>query len=173
MFSFNRRRKQVRMWSTIGCIIDLTNPDLRAPLSNARAFERFNRSIPVVVAPWEEGRPVTRDARTCMTKDICEQGIGVILPQPLIMDQVFLGLWPPASRRIAGGNRPTFVVGHIRHCARAGGGFWQLGIELTQIVEQMDTSDFPCLVSRAAQLLPHSHDVFRNDSPNGLRALLG
>ena len=143
MASFNRRKKQIRMWSTIGHIIDLTNPSLFNLDPNARIFNRSNRSIPVVIAPWEGGEPVTEDATTGITKDICEQGVGVILPQPFKTDQVLVGFWPPASHRMAGKNRPTFVVGSLRHNVQIGGGFWQLGIQFTELADQTETAGFP------------------------------
>ncbi len=98
-----------------------------------RWHHRANRSLPALLVPWEEGYPLAQDATYALTKDFSSQGIALVLPHPYRVENVVVGLYLDA---------PQFAVAKVRHNAALGGGFWQLGI---QILELLELEDYPHL----------------------------
>jgi hypothetical protein len=154
MFSFSRQKRDNRLRTFLARAIDLTNPHLPPIDGETRVFDRYNRTIPVLLTPWEKGGPVIGESATAVTKDISDQGLSVILRQPYRCVDVVVGFWLPESRHIAAGSGPTFVLGEVRQHAQIGGGYWQLGISFTELLKPSYTSELELLVPVAAKLLP-------------------
>ena len=154
MFSFTRQRRENQLRGFLARVLDLTNPKLSPPAGETRVFDRHNRTIPVLVAPWENGGPVIGESANAVTKDISNQGLSVILPQPYRCTDVIVGFWLPKSPHVAAASGPTFVMGEVRQNVQIGGGYWQLGISFTRLLDVSDTSELGLLVPVVANLLP-------------------
>jgi hypothetical protein len=154
MFSFNRRKREIELRSVLGRIIDVTSPNITPPEGDCRIYDRFNRTMPVLLTPWENGRPSIGESANAITKDISDQGVAVILPQPFRCQEVVVGFWLRSSSQVATGDAPSFCLGQVRQSVQIGGGFWQLGIELTELVNVSDSRELELLVPVAANLLP-------------------
>jgi hypothetical protein len=154
MFSFSRQKRENQLRSFLARAIDLTNPQLAPTDGETRVFDRYNRTIPVLVTPWERGGPVIGESASAVTKDLSSQGVSVILQQPYRCVDVVVSFWLPESPHIASSNGPTFVLGEVRQNAQIGGGYWQLGISFAELLQVSDRRELELLVPVAAKLLP-------------------
>jgi len=102
--------------------------------------------LPALLTPWEQGKPVVDESTYAITKDFSERGLSLTLPQPFKADQIVVGLWLGS---------PRFVLGEIRQNTPLGGGFWQLGVELTDFLSAAEHPQVESLVPLAARLVPH------------------
>jgi hypothetical protein len=103
--------------------------------------------LPVLLAPWEQGEPVVDESTYAITKDFSDRGLSLTLPQPFKADQIVVGLWLES---------PRFMLGEIRQSTPLGGGFWQLGVELTDFLKPAEYPQIGSLVPLAARLVPHA-----------------
>ena len=129
MFSFNDRKKLLKVKGYLARICDCTSPNLAAPGGDEeRAENRHNRCIPTLICPWENDKPCVRESTMVLTKDLTEIGIGIVAHQPIRAEQVLVGLW--SDERVA--KQPWFFIGDVRRNTPLGGGFWVLGVALTE-----------------------------------------
>lgn len=126
MFSFGDRKKLLEVQSVLRRIIDASAPH-RAPEEEARWDSRSNRTFPVVICPWGDSEPCVERAITALTKNVSSQGLTAILPVHFDDDLLVTGFSFEENHR--------FMIGVVRHRTPLGGGFWQLGIELTRLVD--------------------------------------
>lgn len=110
-----------------------------------RWHQRSNRSLPALLVPWENGGPMVQDATYALTKDFSSQGLALILPHPFRVEAVLIGLHL---------DTPLFALGQIRHNAALGGGFWQLGIQIYELIEVDSHPHLPTLLPLAERLVP-------------------
>jgi len=136
MFSFNARKKRGNVRKYLARICDHTTPNYAAPSDDERTENRHNRSIPTLIVPWENNMPCVDEAAFVLTKDISDAGIGIIANQPICANEVLVALWPDEGVS----KSPWFFLSEVRRNAPLGGGFWILGIELTEFAndEYMD-----------------------------------
>ncbi len=119
-------------------LINLTTPNYTKLELESRQQSRANRSLPVLLVPWEEDGPQIEEAFYAVTKDLVASGVCVVLHQPVHHDQFLLAFWD---------HGPIYALGHSRHLEHLGGPFWQMGLELLQ---RLHPADDPAL----AQLEP-------------------
>ena len=75
MFSFQPQDDHRLIEQFLRRVTDLTSPN-RPPLDGeSRAESRFNRTFPVVLALWEDDRPIPAHATIALTKDISDSGM--------------------------------------------------------------------------------------------------
>ena len=147
MFSFDTRRRLCEVRGFLRQLVDLTSPNLSPLEGDARSEGRSNRALPVLLAPWQHGEPVVDESTYAITKDFSERGVSLTLPQPFRAAEVVVGLWLES---------PRFVLGEIRQSTPLGGGFWQLGVELTDFLEPAEYPQIESLVPLAARLVAHA-----------------
>jgi len=128
MFSYNARKNRCDVRKYLARICDLTTPNYAAPSDDERAENRRNRSIPTLICPWEDNVPCVDEAAFVLTKDISDAGIGIVANQPICAHEVLVALWPNDEVSDA----PWFFLSKVIRNAPLGGGFWILGIELTE-----------------------------------------
>ena len=128
MFSFDGRKKQLDIHSHIRRILDLTVPNYSGDLGADRSEPRFNRVIPTVLCPWEKGRPEMASCTFATTRDLASEGVGLVLPQPFRAEEVLLGFWLEEAVM----EQPWFFLGRAQSLRRIGGGYWTLGVQLTE-----------------------------------------
>ena len=148
MFSFTTKKQQNDVKTMLARICDHTTPNMAAPSEHDRTENRFNRSIPTLLCPWENGEPCPDDNVFVLTKDVSDIGIGIIAHQPIRVANVVVGLWP--NDEIAA--EPWFFTGEVKRNAPMGGGFWIMGIELTDCLN-LDFSDALQSLRRLAKRL--------------------
>lgn len=156
IFSFSARRKSVESQRYIRRLIDLTVPNKGSSAGAERFENRHNRTIPVLVCPWEHGSAMVEQARIVVTKDLADQGVGVLFKDPIDTTEVVLGFC--LAEATAG--EPWFFAGSVEHKVAIGGGFWLVGIGLHEFMNDSRKSQLAGLVPLALSLLPPaSHEA--------------
>jgi hypothetical protein len=152
VFSFNRDKKRIELQSYMRRVADLTTPNL-APLSgNYRSEGRCNRSLPVLIVPCVGANHREEEAAFAVSKDICDHGLSLLACQPYPLTEVIVGLWLSGPHLDQEEAEPFYVLGHVRQSSEIGGGYWQIGIELTEVVKSRRIAS--ALSPLAQRLLP-------------------
>jgi hypothetical protein len=146
MFSFTKRKKQSEIHRFIRRLLDSPRSTIPPVRGEHRWETRSNRTLPVLLAPWDENRPSPEEAAIALTKDLSGQGLALVLCQPFRAEQVVVGFWCEGE--------PQFVLGCLRQNVPLGGGFWQAGIELNQRLSRAECTALDLLVPLAARLKP-------------------
>jgi hypothetical protein len=139
MFSFGDRKRLLEVQSVLRRIIDASAPNRVPHEEEGRWDSRSNRTFPIVICPWGDKEPRVEGAITAITKNVSGQGLTAIVPVQFGADLLVAGFSLEGEHR--------FMIGVVRHRTPLGGGFWQLGIELTRLV---DVGEVP----RLQRLLP-------------------
>jgi len=130
-------------------VCDLTSPNLPRQ-EEFRGHNRHNRTIPVLLTPWENDMPVVSETTTALTKDISDRGLCVTTPQPFRCEQAVVGIWLPHRQN----HTPWFFRGCVRPNVQIGGGFWALGLEVAELLTVSPGSEIARLVTLTQRLLP-------------------
>ena len=146
MFFTRKQGERRRIEGYLRRICDLTTPNL-LQAEEFRSRTRYNRVFPVVLAPWDAGRPVATEATTALTRDICDHGLSVTMPRPFQFEEVAIGIWVSRDE----GCDPWFFRSLVCQNVSIGGGFWALGL---QVVEILNAAHVAGLVPLVQQLLP-------------------
>ena len=151
MFSFSQRKKLLEVQPQIVRLLDLTTPNLsKVNIGNTRAEKRFNRTLPTLICPWEDGGPVIDECTSVLTSDFSDRGVGLVLSQPLHASGLVLGFWI----RDAAMPEPFFFLGNQTRLVPIGGGFWSIGVELTEFANTRHGRALDILMPEAERLLP-------------------
>ncbi|HKD37937.1 MAG TPA: hypothetical protein VKB78_14090 [Pirellulales bacterium] len=126
MFSFDDRKKHLEVQSVLRRIIDASAPNRATNESEARWDSRSNRTLPLVLCPWQDGKLCLDGVITAVTKNVSSQGLTAIVAGEFAGDLLVAGFSLEGEHR--------FIIGALRHRTPLGGGFWQLGIELTRLI---------------------------------------
>ena len=149
MFSFSKQKKKNDLFRYVRRICDLTTPNL-AQESAERSEDRFNRTIPTVICPWEEDRPTVERAAIGLTSDLADRGVQVILNRPFMSEHIVLGYWIAADDM----EEPWYFLGTVRRNQPIGGGYWALGVELVEFANDEHRRQLDVLKTAAGELLP-------------------
>jgi len=101
-------------------------PGLKGLADGPRLERRVNLTLVVLVIPLEKGRPQLDERFAAVTKEFTTRGVSLVLHECRAADQVILGF--PWERTM------KFVLAQARHLNPMGGGFWQLGLRLKEMV---------------------------------------
>lgn len=109
-------------------------PELKSRREGPRLERRVNLTLVVLVVPIEKGRAQVPKAFTAVTKEFSTSGVAVVLDGPRALDELILGFRAEGEL--------VFIRGKVKHINPMGGGFFQMGVKLQEIV---DPNDFPDL----------------------------
>ena len=129
-------KKDLRVQNFVLKLLNNNCPGLRAMMEGPRVDRRVNMVLVVMIIPIENDRLQIDQAFTAVTKEFSNAGASVVLDEPNELDQVVLGF------RFEGDMH--FVRAEARHLDPMGGGFYQLGF---QMVEVVSGSHYPELAS--------------------------
>lgn len=130
------QNKKLGVQSFVLKIVNNGCPELRALIEGPRLDRRVNLTMVVLMLPLEKKRPQVAQAFTAVTKEFSATGVGVVLDGPKALDKVILGFrWETEM---------VFVWAEAMHLSPMGGGFYQLGFRLIEIVH---AGDYPELRS--------------------------
>lgn len=150
VFSFLARRKVIEIHPYLRRLCDLTAPKPVAEDDASRVGSRYSRMIPTLVCPWPEDQLDAAGAYIALTKDLSDFGIGLVTTREPHMGRVAVGFWP--SQEIS--SRPWFFQGQIRRGSEIGGGFWVVGVELEEFLNEQRLAEMEPLLPLASSLLP-------------------
>ena len=145
MFSFDTRKRLGEVRDFLRQLVDLSSPNLPPLEGDFRSQTRSNRVLPVLLSPWEHAQPVVDESTYAFTKDISDRGLSLVLGQPFKSFEVVVGLWLDS---------PRFVLGEVRQNVPLGGGFWQIGVELTGLLDSVEHPQIQSLMPLASRLVP-------------------
>jgi hypothetical protein len=149
MFSFTRRKKAIDLNPYMRRLCDLTAPNI-ATLEQDRIENRYNRTLPVLLCPWIDEGPVVEQCTVVLTRDLSDRGVGLVVSDCPQTQRVVVAFW--LSRQEM--KEPWFFLGETHHAAPLGGGFWSLGVKLTEYANDDYREQLRHLLPRAAKLLP-------------------
>jgi hypothetical protein len=152
MFSFSKQKRQAKLAGMLRRIADLTCPNLVPACGDSRSGNRYNRSLPALLAPWENDTFAAGECAYAVTKDVSDRGVALVLPQPFRAAEAVVGFWPATPHLTPSQSSPCFAVGAVRQNVEIGGGFWQLGVYLKDAIIAPD--HLKRLTPLAAHLLP-------------------
>jgi hypothetical protein len=130
-------------------IVDLTVPNFNRQPPEQRFDSRSNRVIPVVICPWQDDKAAADKHMFALTKDISSDSVGIVLPQPLVGEEVVVGFWLGAETM----DEPWYFLGHAQAQREIGGGFWTVGVQFTEFLSQSNRDGIVPL-AKLAHLLP-------------------
>jgi hypothetical protein len=154
MFSFERDKRRVELQAFARRISDLTAPNLPPMEGTNRCEDRYNRTLPILVTPWQDGRPSGDDLEYGTTRDLSDHGFSLVMSHPPQADEILLALWLCSAHQDRPESDPFLVRGQVRQCADFGAGFWLWGVELVEVVKTRRLVEL--LRSAALRLLPHA-----------------
>lgn len=105
-------------------------PELKARIEGPRAESRVPLSVPVLVIPLVGGRAAVERMFPAMTKEASTSGLSLVLDTPKALEEVILGI------RFEG--EMAYLSGTAKYLNPLGAGFYQLGVELTEMVHPRD-----------------------------------
>ena len=150
MFSFTASKKTINVQGYIRKICDCTTPNNTHSPNITRTENRYNRTIPVVLCPWINDKPVMEHASIVLTKDMCDRGVGIILQRPLNDDEVAIGfnIGEPSMQE------PWFFRAKVQRNYAIGGGFWLAGLELEELLNDVYRHELGPIWPWAEKLVP-------------------
>ena len=128
MFSFGQRAKAIEVHRIMRRLIDVSGA--KVCLHEGRSEDRALRMIPVIVAAYERGSPALGELTRGLTKDLSSQGLGVVADQPFHAEAIVVAF--------SISQKPVFILGQVRQARPLGGGYWQLGLHLTEVALPAD-----------------------------------
>ena len=132
------RNRTLGVQSFVLNVVNNNCPELKALIEGPRLDRRVNLSMVVLVVPVENKRPMTGQAFPAVTKEFSATGLAIVLDEPKGLDEAILGFrWE---------GEMTFVRATAKHLNPMGGGFHQLGFQITEIVPAGDYPELKSLV---------------------------
>jgi hypothetical protein len=128
------KNKDLRVQSFVLKLVNNNCPELKAMMEGPRKDTRVNLVMVVMVIPLEGGHLQVQRMFSTVTKEFSGTGVALVLDQTMKLDEVILAF------RCDG--QMTYVRARARHLSPMGGGFYQLGFRMTEIVTP---TDFPKL----------------------------
>lgn len=132
------RKKDTGVQSFIVSLLNENCPALRDRLDGPRVEGRVNLTLVLMVVPIEEGKPLPRRAFCATTKEFSSNGVALVVDRPYGIEEAMLGFRRRGST--------IWLRAKARHLHPMGGGFFQLGLRLT---ERLQTGDCPELANLA------------------------
>lgn len=130
------KNKVSRVKSFVIKLVNNNCPKLKALIEGPRRDSRINMTVVVMVIPLEGKALQVGQALMAVTKEFSSTGVAVVFDHPRGMDEAVLGF------RFEG--EMTYIHAKAKHLSPIGGGFYQLGFELDEIVSP---GDYPKLQS--------------------------
>lgn len=148
----NERKSVTELYPFIRRICDLTTPNLTTKSMSGRSENRYNRTIPTLITPWHRDKPAIERSAICLTCDLADRGVGIVLCQPCKLKEVLLGYWLRSDLM----PEPWFFLGEVKRNQEIGGGFWTLGVELYEFANAERKRQLRPLRGVAGRLLPQA-----------------
>lgn len=126
---FGRKVHDVK--SLVGRLLNDDCPEGR------RVDSRIMRVVVGIVIPIADRRPQVGQAFTATTKDFSNTGVAMVIDQPHAPDEAILGF------HLSG--KMVFFRAEIKHSGSMGGGFYQHGFQLFEVVSLKDYPELQSL----------------------------
>jgi hypothetical protein len=149
VFSFLKSKKSADIGKFMRRICDLTTPNLPV-YDDTRAESRYNRSLPILLCPISRGVPTADEALVAVTSNLSEHSIGLVTHIPLNWQEGVAGLW--LGPKVM--DHPWFFQITVQANRPLGGGFWQVGVLLNDVLDRVERDDLGILNRAVLRLMP-------------------
>ena len=153
MYSFKKQKKQNDVHGFLRRLIDTSSPNLNRLDGDDRWQGRCNRTFPVLLVPFEDKTPVAADAVYALTKNLSSQGAALVLHHPFRAKKFLIVFSVESSL--------TYIAAELKQITPVGGGYWQLGVELREILS-------PGKIKHVDQLEPLTDNLVPRDDYKSL-----
>ncbi len=131
-----RNKKEHAVQSFMLSLVNGNCPDLRNLADGPRAEHRVNLTLVALVIPVIENQPAIAQTFAAVTKEFTTLGVSLVLNGPRPVEEVMLGFrWEGEMK---------WVRAQAKHLSPMGAGFFQLGLQLKEMVP---ASECPSLES--------------------------
>ncbi len=151
MFSFKKRKKLQVVQGMIRRIVDLSTPDFRHQLKELRKEKRAARSLPVLIVPFVDDQPMMNHTSFGVTRDLSSTGVSVLAQNLIESAEIGIGFWLDGACE--------FFRGTVRHRRPSDGGYWQIGVELDEVLDHSRWPQIRQLSLMASRLAATSSDI--------------
>ena len=127
------RKKDAAVQSFVISFLNENCRVLRDQLEGPRLEGRVNLTLVLTVVPMEQGKPQLKRAFYTTTKEFSSTGVARVLDKPRGLDEALIGF--PRS------GTTVWLRAKARHLNPPGGGFYQLGMRLTERLENGDCQE--------------------------------
>jgi hypothetical protein len=129
---FQRKDKSQAVQSLLLKIVNNNCSRLDELREGPRLEQRVRLSVVVLIVPLVEKQPDMAKAFAAVTKEFSTNGLAAVLQEPKGLDEVFVGFRCE--------NELVWARAVAKHLSPMGGGFFQLGFRLAEVVH---VSDYP------------------------------
>jgi hypothetical protein len=130
VFARDTKKREVQ-----GFVLKIVNnqcPELKALIDGPRLDRRVNLTMVVILIPVEQKKLRVGYAFTAVTKEFSCTGLSVVLDGAKTLEEVVIGFqWDGET---------TYVRARAKHLNSMGGGFYQVGLKMT---EGLARGDYP------------------------------
>jgi hypothetical protein len=124
------KRQDFAVHSLLLKLVNNHCPKLTAMLDGPRQDSRVNLVVVAIIIPIEKGKLDLPRAFTATTKEFSSGGVSLVLNEPVGLERAIVGF------RVEG--EMAFLRAQAKHLEPMGGGFYQIGFLLTEIVSPID-----------------------------------
>ena len=118
-------------------VVNNNCPEIAALIEGPRLENRVNLTVAVMVVPLEDGRLLAQRAFTAVTKEFSTTGVALVVDEPKGFDEAIVGFrWD---------GEMTFIRATAKHLNPIGEGFYQLGLQMTELVYPGDFPDLEAI----------------------------
>jgi hypothetical protein len=125
--SLFRKNRDLGVQSFILKLVNNNCGDLKAMAEGPRTNSRVDLMLVVMIVPVEDGQPQVGRAFAAVTKEFSNTGVAVVFKEPHALDKAILGFRFQEEM--------TFLRAEAKHLNPMGGGFYQLGFRLIDVVQ--------------------------------------
>jgi hypothetical protein len=137
MSVFVRTSKKREVQGFVLKIVNNQCPELKAMIEGPRLDRRVNLTMVVLIIPYEQGKLRVGRAFSVVTKEFSCTGLSIVLDGPQDLDEMILGFrWE---------GKITYVRARAKHLSPMGGGFYQLGVQMTEVLAQCEFPELQLL----------------------------
>ncbi len=132
------RKKDSAVQAFILAMLNQNCPALQEGRDGPRLEKRVNLTKVVMVIPVEEGEFLIRRAFTAVTKEFSSSGVAVVIDHVCGPDEALLGFrWRGSI---------SWVRAKAKHLQPMGGGFFQLGFRMTELLQSAASPELAKIV---------------------------
>jgi hypothetical protein len=123
---FQSKNKQRGVQNFVIKVINNNCPEMKALFEGPRRDKRVNLTLAVLVIPLLNGKLQSGQAFNAVTRELSINGVGIVLDGPMALDDVIMGFRMETDL--------TFVQATAKHLSPMGGGFYHMGLEMTEVI---------------------------------------
>src|SRR5262245_48903113 len=91
MYSFQERVAGQSVQAKLRRLGDLTVPNSPLAADSTRGIQRYNRAIPTLLCPWQNGAADVERSTIAITRDLADEGVGLLLTHPITGPELVVG----------------------------------------------------------------------------------